>query len=167
MSLRNILFYVFGLLFCLAVQVLLLRNLIFLNYAFCFLYVGAVLVLPPELDKSLYLLIAFCCGLLLDVFTNTLGLHAAATVLVAYLRSFLLERHVKQTGEELMSLTLRRLGLVQFISVFFPLVFIHSAALFLIEANSFNLILHTLLRIGASSVYTMLGILLWQSFARD
>ncbi len=167
MSLRNILYYVFGLLFCLAVQVLLLRNLIFLNYAFCFLYVGAILVLPPELDKSLYLLVAFSCGLLLDVFTNTLGLHAAATVLVAYLRSFLLERHVRQTGEELMSLTLRRLGLVQFIAIFFPLVFIHSAALFLIEANSFNLILHTLIRIGASSVYTMLGILLWQSFARD
>lgn len=167
MSLRNILYYVFGLLFCLAVQVLLLRNLIFLNYAFCFLYIGAVLVLPPELDKSLYLLIAFFCGLLLDMFTNTLGLHASATVLVAYLRSFLLERQVRQTGEELVSLTLRRLGLVQFISIFFPLVFIHSAALFLIEANSFNLIVHTLIRIAASSVYTMLGILLWQSFARD
>ncbi len=167
MTLRNILFYVFGLLFCLVLQVLLLRNLIFFNYAFCFLYVGAILVLPPELDKSLYLLIAFGCGLLLDVFTNTLGLHAAATVLVAYLRSFLLERHMKQTGEEMVSLTLRRLGLVQFISIFFPLVLIHSAALFLIEAGSFNLILHTLIRIAASSVYTMLGILLWQSFMKD
>ena len=167
MSLRNILFYVFGLLFCLTIQVLLLRNLIFLNYAFCFLYIGAILVLPPQLDKSAYLLIAFFSGIILDAFTNTLGLHGAATVLVAYLRSFVLERRMKQTGEELVSLTLRRLGIGPFISIFFPLVVIHSATLFLVEANSFNLIVYTLIRIAASSIYTMLGILLWQSFLKE
>lgn len=167
MSLRSVLFYVFGLVFCLAIQILVLRNLVFFNYAFCFLYIGGVLVLPPDLDKTAYLLIAFVTGILLDMFMNTLGLHAAATVLVAYLRSFWLERHVRQTGEELVALTLRRVGFVPFISLFFPLVFIHSAALFLIEANTFSLILHTAIRIVASSLFTMLGILLWQSFVKE
>lgn len=166
MSLRTALFYVFGLIFCLTLQVLLLRDMVFLNYAFCFLYIGAILTLPPETDKSLYLLIAFGTGILLDTFMNTLGLHAAATVLVAYLRSFWIERYERKTGEELVFLTLRRTGFLPFISIFFPLVVIHSAALFLIEINSFNLIIHTGIRIIASSLFTMLGILLWQSFLK-
>jgi hypothetical protein len=166
MSLRSTLLYAFGLIFCLTIQILFLRNLVFFDYAFCFLYVGAVLVLPPDIDRSLFLLIAFVTGIVLDVFMNTLGLHASATVLVAYLRAFLLSRQERRSGEEMPVLTLRKMGLVPFVTLFFPLVFIHSASLFLIETNSFVLIGFTLLRILASSLYTMLGILIWQSFVK-
>lgn len=166
MSLRSALLYAFGLILCLAIQILLLRNLVFFDYAFCFLYIGAVLVLPPEMDKSIYLLLAFLTGLLLDTFMNTLGLHAAATVLVAYLRSFFVARQERRSGEEIPVLRLRKMGLFPFISLFFPLVLIHSAALFLIETNSFVLIWYTMIRIVASAIFTMLGILLWQSFVK-
>lgn len=166
MSLRSTLLYAFGLILCLAIQILLLRNLVFFDYAFCFLYIGAVLVLPPEIDKAFFLIIAFISGIVLDSFMNTLGLHAAATVLVAYLRGFLVARRERQTGEEIPVLTLRRIGFVSFFAIFFPLVLVHSAALFLIDTNSFVLIGYTLVRIAASSVFTMLGILLWQSFVK-
>lgn len=166
MSLRVALFYAFGIFICLTLQVLLLRNLVLFNYAFCFLYVGAIMTLPPNLDRSLYLLLAFVVGLILDTFSNTPGLHAAASVLVAYLRDFWIRRYERKAGEELVFLTLRRIGLFPFINLFFPLIFVHSAALFLIEANSLNLILHTGIKILASSLYTMLAVLLWQSFLK-
>lgn len=166
MSLRSVLQYTFGVIVCLAIQILLLRNLVFFDYAFCFLYIGAVLVLPPELDKSILLLIGFVVGITVDVFMNTLGLHAAATTLVVYLRSFLVARLERTAGEPIAFFTLRRMGLGSFVSLFFPLVIIHCATLFLIETNSLVLILHTLVRIIASSIFTMLGILLWQSFVK-
>ncbi len=167
MSLRNALFYTFSLLFCLIVQILFLRDLVLFNYAFCFLYIGAILVLPPEMDKMLYLLIAFLTGIVLDMFMNTLGLHASATVAVAYARSFVIDRQARLSGEELVTLSLRRVGFVVFTRVVFPLVLLHSTMLFLIEANSLNLILYTVIRIVASSVFTMTGILIWQSFVKQ
>lgn len=166
MSLRSVLQYTFGVIICLAIQILLLRNLVFFDYAFCFLYVGAVLVLPPELDKSLLLLIGFLVGITVDVFMNTLGLHAAATTLVVYLRSFLVARLERSGGEPIVFFSLRKMGFGPFVYLFFPLVFIHSASLFLIDTNSLVLILHTVVRIVASSIFTMLGILLWQSFVK-
>lgn len=166
MTTRIALSYAFGLIFCILLQIMFLRNLVFFNYAFCFLYIGAVLTLPPAMDNSLYLLIAFVVGILIDTFMNTLGLNAAATVLVAFFRSSWIRRYERRAGEDFVFLSLRRIGLLPFINLFFPLILLHSAALFLIEANSLNLFVHTIIKILASSVYTLVAVLLWQSFSK-
>src|SRR5690606_41478199 len=120
MTTRIALSYAFGLIFCILLQIMFLRNLVFFNYAFCFLYIGAVLTLPPAMDKALYLLISFVVGILIVTFMNTLGLIVAATVLVAFFRSSWILRDEISRGADSVFLSLWRRRLISFINHSLP-----------------------------------------------
>jgi len=51
-----------------------------------YIYILFILLLPANTNRSLLLIIAFFTGLTVDFFAHTLGLHAAASVFIAYLR---------------------------------------------------------------------------------
>ena len=72
-----ILFFVYVLL-----QVLLLRNLVLFNSAFCFLYIAFILLLPIEWNSLVLMVIGFFLGFTIDIFYDSMGLHAMATVVV-------------------------------------------------------------------------------------
>ena len=55
-----------------------------------YIYYLFILLLPFSLSRTALLFIGFFTGLVLDYFTMTPGLHAAACVLVAYVRPFLI-----------------------------------------------------------------------------
>jgi hypothetical protein len=64
------------------------------------LYYLFILWLPFSLNRLSLLLIAFVTGLLLDYFKQTPGLHAAACVLIAYVRPFIISILIpKDTAE--------------------------------------------------------------------
>jgi rod shape-determining protein MreD len=64
------------------------------------LYYLFILWLPFSLNRFSLLLIAFVTGLMLDYFTQTPGLHAAACVLIAYVRPFIISILIpKDTAE--------------------------------------------------------------------
>ena len=64
------------------------------------LYYLFILWLPFSLNRLSLLLIGFVTGLLLDYFTQTPGLHAAACVLIAYVRPFIISILIpKDTAE--------------------------------------------------------------------
>jgi hypothetical protein len=64
------------------------------------LYYLFILWLPFSLNRLSLLLIAFVTGLMLDYFTQTPGLHAAACVLIAYVRPFIISILIpKDTAE--------------------------------------------------------------------
>ncbi|MEJ7660920.1 MAG: hypothetical protein WKG07_15535 [Hymenobacter sp.] len=52
----------------------------------CLLYLGFILFLPLRTPIALLLLLGFAMGLAMDISYDTGGLHAAAAVLLAYLR---------------------------------------------------------------------------------
>lgn len=49
-------------------------------------YIMFILVLPFQMPKSLVVLLGFVMGLSVDLFTGIMGQHAAASVLIAFLR---------------------------------------------------------------------------------
>jgi len=55
-----------------------------------YLYYLFILWLPFSISRVGLLLIGFVTGLILDYFTMTTGLHAAACVLIAYARPFII-----------------------------------------------------------------------------
>jgi hypothetical protein len=64
------------------------------------LYYLFILWLPFSLNRLSLLLIGFVTGLLVDYFTQTPGLHAAACVLIAYVRPFIISILIpKDTAE--------------------------------------------------------------------
>ncbi len=72
-------------------QVFIVRNLVFFEVAFCFVYISIILFLPSNTPVSAVLLIAFLTGLSVDLFYNTAGMHASASLLLAFLRSYIIK----------------------------------------------------------------------------
>ena len=75
----------------LLLQVLVLNNINFLGYINPYLYILFIIVFPFTGNKSLLIGLSFLLGLSIDFFSDSGGVHAAASVFIAYLRPFLLK----------------------------------------------------------------------------
>ncbi len=166
MSSREAIQYTLMVLLYLILQIFLMRNVVLFNYAFCFVYIAGVLIVPADISRMYLLLIGFGTGFTVDVFSNTFGMHAAATVMIAYLRPFLIRYQMESKGIERAEVGIRSQGLGAFLSYILPLIFLHHAMLFFMEMNNFGMILHTLLRIAASAILTATVIVLLELFSR-
>ena len=71
-------------------QVLILNNVHIAGYATPFLYIYFILKFNSGTSRNELMLWAFFFGLTIDVFSDTPGMNAAATVLLAFLRPSLL-----------------------------------------------------------------------------
>ena len=153
-----VLFFVY-----LLVQVLLLRNLVLFNTAFCFLYIAFILLLPIETNSLILILAGFLLGFTVDIFYDSMGLHALATVMMAYLRNYWLSAITPQGGyENNATATIAANGLQWFLVYSLPLVFLHHLVLFFVEASGFTMFWYTMLKIVASLLFTMSVIVLLQ-----
>jgi hypothetical protein len=141
-------------------QVLVLNNINLGGYIHPYIYILFILLLPVRMNKNLVLFIAFFTGLTIDYFGNTMGLHAGASVLLAFARPGVLNLFFKPIvfgkGEES---SLKKVGVGGFFRYTFLLVIIHHSALFLFETLDFSNFHFMLLRIALSSIITSLGIL--------
>ena len=71
-------------------QVLILNNVHIAGYATPFLYIYFILKFSSGTSRNELMLWAFFFGLTIDIFSDTPGMNAAATVLLAFLRPSLL-----------------------------------------------------------------------------
>jgi hypothetical protein len=148
-------------------HIFVMRHLVLFDYAFCFFYIGAVLILPPETDRMALLFIGLTTGLIVDAFDNTYGMHAAASVLVAYLRPIFVQAQLaNKIDEERASLTLGSLGISLFLTYVLPLIFIHHTILLFTEINNLSLFWDTVIKILCSIAFTTITILFSQLFQR-
>lgn len=133
--LRNIIRFILLML----IQVLILNSMNLSGYLNPYLYVLFVLLLPVKINKSLLLILAFLTGLTVDFFGNTIGLHAAATVLLAFFRPGLINLMFKNIDfDDREELSLKRIGIRGFLSYSFILILIHHWCLFSLEAFTFR-----------------------------
>ena len=168
MTFREIVSTVFLFLLYLTLQILLVRNVVLFDYAFCFIYIACILLLPNETSFSWLLLIAFATGFVVDIFYNTPGMHAASTVLMAFCRPLVVRSQIDVPGlESRIDFSLNELGAGAFFRYIFILALIHHIALFFIEASSLTLLVPTLIRVGASTLFTTFCIVLIQFFTRN
>ena len=145
------------------VQVMLLKNLVLFDSAFCFLYVAFILLIPFELSVTLAILVGFIVGFTVDVFYSSIGIHAFATVLMSYLRNYWLSVITPQGGYDVgNSPTIATNGVQWFLVYTIPLVFIHHFVLFFLEASGFDMFWFTMLKIMGSLLFTMTVIIFLQ-----
>ncbi len=144
-------------------QVLLLKNFILFDTSFCFLYVAFILMLPVEIGPVVLILVAFVTGLSVDVFYDSLGVNAAASVFIAFLRPYWLNIVTPRSGyEEIVIPNLRIMGFGWFFTYSLPLIFIHHFILFFLEAGGFNLFFLNLSKIFFSTILTFFVVVLTQ-----
>lgn len=143
------------------VQVFVLNNMNLGGYVNPYIYVLFILLLPVNMNKSILLILAFLTGLTIDYFGNTLGLHAAATVLLAFARPGVINmffQNIEFVGDE--EPGLNKIGLNGFLRYTFVLVLIHHSMLFILEVFSLNDFLFTIYRILLSSLVSTVVIMI-------
>ncbi|MDR2037423.1 MAG: hypothetical protein LBQ60_05820 [Bacteroidales bacterium] len=145
------------------IQLFILNNIQFSGFVNPYLYVLFILWLPFETPAWLLLLSSFAIGMVIDVASATIGYHTIATVFMAYLRFHLLGFIAPHDGYEPgMSPTVPSLGFSWFMKYITILVLAHHLVLFWVESFGFNDFLPATLRAVASSIFTILLILLCQ-----
>ncbi len=153
---KNIVRFVLLILF----QVLILDTVQFGGYVIPYIYLLFILLLPFDTNKSLLLILAFFTGLSIDFFENTLGLHTAAVVFMAFARPGVIKfyfptlEHIK--GEEP---GLLKLGFSGFLKYIFTLVFFDQLLLTFLEVFSLHDFFQTLSHVFVNTLVTLLGIL--------
>jgi len=158
---KNVIRFFFLLLF----QVLILNNIQLSGYLNPFLYVLFILMLPFQSPKWLVLVLAFVMGLSVDMFSDTGGLHAAASVLMAFLRQPVLKLISPRDGYDVVQRpTIQQFGFGWFFSYVGVLVFLHHLWLFYLEVFHFTEFLSTFLRVVLSSLFTLTLIFVSQFF---
>ena len=157
----DIIYIIIRLLILTGVQVLVLNNLQLGGFINPYLYVLFLLTLPVRTPRILLLFIALATGLLIDMFMNTMGMHAAACLLVGYLRPAWLKIMSPRDGYETDAVPgIRKFGFQWFLVYSSVMVLAHHAMLFYIEVFRLSEFLNTFLRVILSSIVTMLLIII-------
>lgn len=144
-------------------QVILFRNVVLFDTAFCFIYIGALLMLPFDTGRLPAMLLGFICGLVVDIFYDSLGIHAAACVFMMYLRPYWINLITPRGGYENISMPrIKPLGNQWFATYALALVFAHHLVLFFVEVGSFHLFFFTLSKVVASTLLTFLMLVIFQ-----
>lgn len=125
------------------------------------IYYLFILWLPFNISRTALLLVSFLTGLFLDFFTKTPGMHAAACVLIGYLRPFLINLLVPQQGVEFnyKEPSVSSLGLLPYVIYVSVLTLLHHGALFTIQAFQFGNIVYLLLKTLGSALISLLLVL--------
>jgi rod shape-determining protein MreD len=144
----------------LLIQILLLRNLSFYNMATPFLYILFLLLLPFGIPNILLYLIAFATGLTLDAFYDTLGVHTAACVTLAFVRILFISVTVSRDGFDEPEPTLGNMGFRWFMLYALLCIFSHHLVLFMLETFRFTELSYTLLRCLLSGFFTLFTVVL-------
>ena len=105
-----------------------------------YIYFLYILWLPFNLGRFPLLIIAFLFGLSLDYFTGTMGLHAAACSLIAYIRPFLLSLLIpkESTEQSYVEPSLSSMGWAPYSLYISLLTFLHHFYLVLLEWLQFG-----------------------------
>lgn len=145
-------------------QVLVLNHISFLGYATPFLYIYFIIKIPIGTNRNLVLILAFLIGLIIDIFCNTPGLNAAATIFAAFMRRPIQGLFFAREDFEHFIPSISNLGLA-FIKYTIVIVFLHNLALISISSFSYLNFITVLLRIVSSTVLTSILIYAIEGFS--
>ena len=152
----------------LLVQVVLLKNAVLFQTAVCFLYVAYLLLLPVDSTPMVLLGLGFLTGFIVDIFYDSLGLHAFSCVFIMYVRNYWLNLITPQGGYDSNATpSLATHGIQWFLIYSTPLIFVHHALLFFTEAVGFDLFWFTLWKALFSTLFTALVIIITQYLFPD
>jgi rod shape-determining protein MreD len=144
-------------------QVLIFNNILIGRMISPFFYILFLILLPFNTPRALLLVFAFILGLSVDVFTNTMGVHAFACVLTAFVRPGVLSLIApRETLDSVSAPRVENMSLQWFAGYAAFIVIIHHFVLFYLEAFTFEGFLFTFIKVILSSILTLVLIVLSQ-----
>ena len=159
-ALQNILRFIMLIL----LQVFILDNIQFMGYLNPMIYVLFILSLPVRFPKWAILFLAFIMGLIIDIFSNTAGMHSFALVFAAFLRTPIINIFTSLDEGSNPTPSFHTFGVSAYVKYIITIVLLHHITLFFIESFSFLHLTLLIPKIIISSAVTILLILAFQSF---
>lgn len=147
-------------------QVLILNNVHIGGFATPFLYVYFILKFTSGTSRNELMLWGFALGLSVDVFSNTPGMNAAATTLLAFLRPVFLRLFTPRDLSDSIVPSFKTMGASPFLKYVVLSVFIHHLVLLTIEFFSFTSIPLLLLMVVACTLLTVVCIMAIEGIRR-
>ena len=138
------------------VQVLIFNQVQFSGFFNPYVYVLFIILLPLSTPRYAVLILAFLLGLTIDIFSNSLGIHSAATVFVAYVRPLIIRIISNREDDKSDFPGLNQNKLSWFISYVLLMVLLHHTVLFYLEVYTFVNFLNTLYRVILSSIFSII-----------
>lgn len=131
-----------------------------------YFYFVFILWLPFKIGRTALLFIGFAVGMVTDMFFKTPGLHAAACVLIAYVRPFLinllLPKEATDWGNE--EPAQKTMGPVPYGTYLVILTLLHHFYLILLEWMQFGNFLYFIGKLVATSLVSLLLIMITDLF---
>lgn len=148
------------------IQIFVLNNIRFLGYINPYIYILFIFLLPVKFPRWLSLILAFVMGLIIDAFSNTPGIHAFSTVLVAFLRNPVINIYTSVEEGANPVPSFYSFGVAAFVKYIITLVLIHHTTFFFLEIFGFENIGQTLMKIILNAFFTTVIIFGIHSFKR-
>lgn len=164
MSLNILLKYIGFFILLAFLQVLVINNIHLTKLGITpFFYILLIIILPFDTPKWSLLIFAFFLGLFIDIFEDTGGVHASATVAIAFIRPFILKIFSVRDGYSPESRPgIFWYGLAWFFKYALVLTIVHSFIYYLVLELSFQHFLITLSKVLLTSLITILLIIISQ-----
>lgn len=156
---------IFSFILLVFLQVFVFNNIQFSEFINPYFYIIFIILMPFETPGWLLLLSSFFLGLFVDAFTQTLGMHAAACTLMAFIRPAVLKAFAPRDGYE--PATLPRIyyyGFIWFLKYSVILILAHHFVLFYVEMFRFSDFFYTLFRVILSVLFSSTLIIVSQYF---
>lgn len=142
-------------------QLFLFNNIQLSGYINPYVYVLFILLLPYSTPGWLLLVLGFATGLIMDTFMNTFGMHSSATLLLAFLRPYMLSLITDRDDTDRKGSPIRvSSGFVWLIKYTVFLVLAHHILLFMIESFTLSTFFSSLWRAIVSTLATSTFIVL-------
>ncbi|HMI07212.1 MAG TPA: hypothetical protein VK528_06680 [Flavobacterium sp.] len=139
----------------LVAQILIFNNINFLGYINPYPYMLFIILYPVNGNKYGLLVASFFLGIIMDMFCNSGGVHAAACVALAYYRPYIFKFSFG-LSYEYQTVKLNDVLTPERFSFILIAVVIHHFALFLLEVFHLTFIWEILLKTVLSTVFTIL-----------
>tara|TARA_R110002050_G_scaffold184989_3_gene318785 strand:+ start:15251 stop:15757 length:507 start_codon:yes stop_codon:yes gene_type:complete len=149
-SINSIRFFVLVL-----IQVLICNHVNFLGYINPYIYILFIVLYPTKNNRALFIFLSFLLGLSIDLFSDSGGIHAAASVLIAYTRPVLL-RFSFGVQYENYAIKFDNIEFGSKLTYITLLTLIHHTVLFYLEIFSASKIILVFQKTLFSSIFTIL-----------
>lgn len=146
---------IFRFILLLAVQIIVFNNMNFLGYISPFPYILFIILYPVNANKYGLLMASFFLGLIMDMFSNSGGIHTTACIILAYYRPYVFKFSFG-ISYEYQTIKLNDVLTPERFSFILLSVVIHHLTLFVLEAFKFSFFFDILIRTILSSIFTII-----------
>jgi len=158
---RDNFYYGFLFIGLILLQIVVLNNINFLGYINPYFYIFFIFLYPIKKDDAAILILSFFLGLFIDVFSDSGGINAAATLFIAFVRIPVLQSVIGKRDIEYGVMTIFKLPFPKMFLYVVVMTFMHHFIVFGLEYfrwDKFGIILlHTVLTSIFTIILTMIS----------